>query len=316
MTGEVRYRLRQQVAVAELGQRALVSTDLDRLMNEATALVAMGLNVELCKVLELLPDGKALLLKAGVGWKEGLVGNVTVGAGADSQAGYTLDTNEPVIVEDLRSEERFHGPPLLVEHEVVSGLSTIITGKERQYGVLGAHTRSKRVFTSDDVNFLVAVANILAAAVERTRMENELKDAEERYRSIIENAAEGFFQNAPDGRPLIINSAIARMAGFDSVEEAMANIDTVLSFYQDPSQREAFIGELYKKGEVKGYEMQARRRDGSLAWFSVNARLVRGSDGEPLYYEGFVEDVTERRKFEEELRDSEERYRTLVETSA
>ncbi|MEK7817561.1 MAG: histidine kinase, partial [Actinomycetota bacterium] len=89
MTDEVRYRLRQQAAVAELGQRALVSTDMRRLMQEATALVAMGLSVEFCKVLELQPDGKSLLLKAGVGWKEGLIGNTTVGAGGDSHDCYT-----------------------------------------------------------------------------------------------------------------------------------------------------------------------------------------------------------------------------------
>lgn len=92
-------------------------------MDEAVAVVARALDVECCKVLELLPDGQAFLLRAGVGWKDGCVGLATVGAGRDSQAGYTLLSSEPVIVQDLRTETRFSGPPLLHDHGVVSGMS-------------------------------------------------------------------------------------------------------------------------------------------------------------------------------------------------
>jgi PAS domain S-box-containing protein len=162
---------RQQAAVAQLGQRALTETDLFNLMDEAVILVAETLDVELSKVLELLPSGDALLLRAGVGWKEGLVGHVTVGAGTDSQAGYTLLSSEPVVVEDLRTETRFNGPPLLHEHGVVSGISVIIGSKERPYGVLGAHTAQRRTFIASEVDFLQAVANVLGGAVERKRAE-------------------------------------------------------------------------------------------------------------------------------------------------
>jgi PAS domain S-box-containing protein len=166
---------RQQAAVAQLGQRALTDTDLFNLMDEAVILVAETLNVELSKVLELLPSGDALLLRAGVGWKEGLVGHVTVGAGTDSQAGYTLLSSEPVVVEDLRTEARFNGPPLLHEHGVVSGISVIIGSKERPYGVLGAHTSQRRTFIASEVDFLQAVANVLAEAIERKRAEESLQ---------------------------------------------------------------------------------------------------------------------------------------------
>ena len=76
-----------------------------------------------------------------------------------------------MIVEDLRSETRFDGPPLLHEHRVVSGMSVIIGSSERPFGVLGAHTKKRRAFTEDDLNFLQAVANVLAAAIERERAE-------------------------------------------------------------------------------------------------------------------------------------------------
>jgi two-component system CheB/CheR fusion protein len=169
---ELTVRARQQTAIAQLGLRALpMHIDLDTLLTEAVALVARTLDVEYCKVLELLPDGTALRMCAGVGWKEGTVGHAIVSAGGDSQAGYTLLTGGPVIVEDLRAETRFHGPPLLLDHGVVSGMSVIIYNHHGPFGVLGAHTTKQRVFTVDDQHFLQAIANVLAAAISRQRSE-------------------------------------------------------------------------------------------------------------------------------------------------
>jgi PAS domain S-box-containing protein len=170
---ELATRIRQQAAVAHLGQRALLGNDLLELMNEAVELIAQTLNVEYCKVLQLLPDGQLLLL-AGVGWKEGYAGRATVSADLVSQAGYTLASNEPVIVADLRTETRFSGPALLHEHNVVSGMSVIIQGREQPFGVLGAHTTRFRQFTQDDVNFLQSMANVLAAAIDRKQVEDSL----------------------------------------------------------------------------------------------------------------------------------------------
>jgi len=167
-------RVYQQAVVAELGLRALASTDSSTLMDDAVVLVAQTLGVEYAKVLELLPDGKALLLRAGVGWKEGTMGHTTVGMQTDSQAGYTLLSDEPVIVEDLRQEARFTGSPLLHDHGVVSGISVIIRGQNRPFGVLGAYTTRRGTFTRDNVYFLQAVANVLATAIVRKRAEEEM----------------------------------------------------------------------------------------------------------------------------------------------
>ena len=180
---EIETRARQQAVIAELGRRALTEEDISALMEMVVETAARTLGVEYSKVLELLPDGDALVLRAGVGWKEGLVGRATVGAGLDSQAGYTLFTDGPVVVEDLRAERRFGGPPLLHEHEVVSGMSVVIRGRERPFGVLGAHTKSRRTFTVDDVNFLRGIANVLAAAIERKEAEDALDEVREAARS-------------------------------------------------------------------------------------------------------------------------------------
>lgn len=173
----LRERVRQLGAVAELGQLAHSGLSLQETMDRAVQAVSDTLRVEYAKILQLLPEGKEVLLVAGVGWKEGLVGNACVSTGLDSQAGYTLASAHPVIVDDLRAERRFSGPELLHDHGVVSGLSVIIPGEDgRPYGVFGAHTKERRQFSPEDALFLQAVSNVVAGAVARARTEETLRD--------------------------------------------------------------------------------------------------------------------------------------------
>lgn len=171
---EVRLLARLQTVVAGLGEYALGGASLDDLFDETVAQLAWALGIEYSKVLELLPSQEACLLKRGVGWKPGYVGKATVSVSKESQAGYTLLSGEPVVVDDFRTEERFTGPELLQEHGVVSGMSVVIPVRGGPYGVLGAHTRTHRIFTKDEANFLQAVANILGSAIERHRAEAQL----------------------------------------------------------------------------------------------------------------------------------------------
>src|SRR5215207_7744526 len=182
---ELETRTRQQAVVAELCLRALANDDLQALMEDEVASVARTLRVEYVKIVELLPGGEELLMRAGVGWEEGLVGSARESAGLGSQAGYTLLVNEPVIVEDLRTETRFNPPPLVQERGGVSGMTVVIPGREEPFGVLGAHSRSRRSFSEDDVNFLQAVANVIATAIERQETEKKLLEVRETERSRI-----------------------------------------------------------------------------------------------------------------------------------
>jgi PAS domain S-box-containing protein len=179
-------RARQQEIVASLGELALREWDLQKVFEHATAAVANVLEVEYCKVLELLPGGEEVLLRAGVGWKPGLVGTARVSTGTDSQAGYTLASGAPVIVHDLRCEERFRGPSLLIEHEVVSGISCIIRGPQGEpWGVLGTHSMRRVEFTRDDASFLSSVSNVLGHAIQRERAESALREADRRKDEFI-----------------------------------------------------------------------------------------------------------------------------------
>lgn len=207
----LKTRERQQEIVATLGHSALRGEPIERVMDMAVHRAAEVLGVGYAKVLQLIPHRDELLLRAGVGWKAGLVGHAAVGAGLDSQAGYTLASNNPVIVDDLRTETRFSGPPLLHQHNVVSGVSVIIRGRVRPWGVFGVHTRAKQEFTQDDVNFVQAVANVLGAVVQRQEAEEALRaeredekqarDDLERQRarlSVLSHASSVFAEAGPD----------------------------------------------------------------------------------------------------------------------
>ena len=148
---ETRMLAHLQSVVADIGERALRGAPLSQMLDDAANQVAPGSGVDYCEVLEFLPNRDALLMRSGAGWKPGYVGHATVGLGTDSQAGYTLQSGEPVVVEDLATERRFAGTALLHEHEVVSGASVLVATGAGPYGVLGVYTRSRRNFTPDEV---------------------------------------------------------------------------------------------------------------------------------------------------------------------
>ncbi|MBD0338939.1 MAG: GAF domain-containing protein [Thermoleophilia bacterium] len=178
-------RARQQSDVAELGQLALTGTDVVPLAGQAAQRISKTLGVDFVEVLELLP-GEQLLLIEGSGWNEGHVGSTTVPWGKGSQAGFTLEAKGPVNVEDLAGERRFKPSPLLREHGVTSGLTVMIPGPEEPFGVLGAHTASRRAFSVDDVTYVQAVANVLGAAAQQQRLAQAEQRARERLGFLAE----------------------------------------------------------------------------------------------------------------------------------
>ncbi|HEY9073128.1 MAG TPA: PAS domain S-box protein, partial [Desulfobaccales bacterium] len=131
----------------------------------------------------------------------------------------------------------------------------------------------------------------------RRLIETALREAEEKYRSIYENAVEGIFQSTPEGRYLAVNPAMASMYGYESPEELMAAItDIKTQFYVDPQRRSEFIRLMEKDKFVRGFEYQVYGKDGGTFWISENARAVRDQQGNIVYYEGFMQDITERKE--------------------
>jgi PAS domain S-box-containing protein len=183
---ELRIRAGQQEAIARLGERALTENDLQIFFDETVATIAKVLDAELVKILELVPGDAELLLRSGVGWDQGLVGSAYVSTGRNTQAGYTLASGGPVIVENLAEETRFTGAPLLATHRVISGVAVPIAGRDgRAYGVLTVHTRTRRKFNEYEVSFLIATASVIAGAIARLQLDHrqELMIRELRHRS-------------------------------------------------------------------------------------------------------------------------------------
>ena len=151
----------------------------------------------------------------------------------------------------------------------------------------------------DDTGAVVMVGGAGVDMTERKLAEKALRETEEKYRSIFENAVEGIFRTTPDGRFVAANPALARMLGFDSPEELMsARTDIAQEHYVDPKSREEFTRSMEENGFVLAFEVEVYRKDGSKIWISENVRAVREEHGCVLYYEGTSEDITDRKRAE------------------
>ncbi|MFZ5453129.1 MAG: PAS domain-containing protein [Thermodesulfobacteriota bacterium] len=141
----------------------------------------------------------------------------------------------------------------------------------------------------------VSKMSMIQDITERKEMEKSLKLAEAKYRGIFENAVEGIFQSTPEGQFLSVNPAMARILGYGSPEAMLAGIaDITRQLYVEPQRRDDLTQTLKDTGFVKGFEAQMYRRDGSRVWVLINARAVKDEEGEVLYHEGFVQDISER----------------------
>jgi PAS domain S-box-containing protein len=294
----------QQAAIAQLGQAALAPPSLEALFSEACTLISRVLETELVDLLELAPDGRSLKIVAGVGWRPGVVGSTEVAAGTASQSGYTVSIGGPVIVADLGTEQRFSVPPVLTEHGAVSGMSVRVGDGQRPFGVLAAFTSRRGRFTHDDVNFLQAVANILAAAVERQRVEAELRASRDELSTIVAGIDEGITVQGPDGRLIYANDTAARLSGYatgrELIEapnsEVMARFEL---FAEDgrPLGLDRLPGRRALAGEdpspmLIGFRVVAT---GEQRWSMVSAQAVRDASGAVRRVVNTFRDVTDER---------------------
>jgi len=300
---EVRNRASRQTAIASLLRRTLEGSELSALLQEAVELVAETLQLELCKVLELLPDGSALLLQAGVGWNQGLVGRATVSADLNSQAGYTLACGEPVTVADLRTESRFTGPPLLRDHEVISGVSVIIEGPERPYGILGAFTARERSFTQDDIEFLQSIASLLSRSIEYLRVNEELQRSERRLQEAQHVAHLGNWELDLVNNALFWSDEVYRIFNLKP-QDFSANYEA----FQDhvhPEDR-AMVDKCYWDSVTNrtGYDIVHRIvwGDGTIKFVNERCETFYDDAGKAHRSVGTVQDVSRRVQSEQTIR--------------
>jgi PAS domain S-box-containing protein len=235
------------------------------------------------------------------------------------RAGIDLQTlihpdDVPFALEQMRALVAGEIPAFNVEHRYLTkqGSTAWFQNNVSLIRNRSGHPSSIAWLTQDISERKRAEASL--AALEETRSARNA--AEQKYQQIFENAGEGIFQSTPEGRYLTANPALARMHGFDSPAELIqSRSDIPRQLYVDPRQREKFKRLLEEHDSVRGFEHQTIRKDGSKIWISVNAHAIRDAAGKILYYEGTAQDITERKRTEQALKESEERYRDLVENS-
>ncbi len=293
----------RQALLADLSQMALAGISLSALMDQATRLVAECLGVKYCEVLELLDDQSAFILRAGVGWHKGLIGNTKFRNDQGYQAGYTLLSQEPVIVKDVTKEVRFKIPQLLIDNQIISSIGVVIQARETSFGILGAHTSKYRYFSKDDIYFLQATANLLATAIERKGTEEKLRQSEKRFQIVARATNDAVWDWDLQSNQICWNESVKNMFGY-SPSQLEGDADLWYAHIH-PEDRNKIIRDIHvfidSPLKVWSNEYRFRRADGSYAYIFDRGYVVRDSAGKPLRMIGAMMDIGDRKHIQEEL---------------
>ncbi len=303
--------LRQQTILARFGELALKSDDLDEILTEACRLVGEALGTDLAKVMEMQPDGETLLVRAGVGWKPGVVGEATTQVADDTSEGYALKTGKPMTSSDIAKETRFRYPPFLTDNGVKAVANVAIIGAEDKppYGILQIDSRTPREFDEDDTAFLRSYANLLATAVERLRGIKEGRDKEERLRLALDAGELGTWELDLSNGVVTRSARHDQIFGYDAPPPAWT-MDTFLAHIL-PADRD-HVARTYQDAVETAtewrFECRIRRAsDGEVRWIEAQSRPTGNhDDARPTHMLGIVADVTARKSTEEALRRSNE----------
>ncbi len=239
------------------------------------------------------------MLRAGIGWKPDILSSAAVNNIKNSELGCALLQTEPIVIEDAQHETRYESSPLLATNGVLSSMAVVIPGVGRPFGVLGAHSKTPRVFRRHEIEFLQSVAQFFAAVIERRRSEQALQASETRHREFVEHTPYGVYRATMFGRFVDVNPALVRMLGYSSAEELVAK--PLSAVYGKVEDTDLLISQYAEAGVVSGVEIPWKRKDASTIIVRLAGRAVPDSTGNPLNLEIIVQDVTERRELEKQL---------------
>ncbi|MEA2419762.1 MAG: hypothetical protein QOE60_1968 [Thermoleophilaceae bacterium] len=295
--------------MAELGQRALAGVPVDELIAEAAERAARELGTEFATVVELTGDGLGLLVRAGHGLPEGVVGGV-IDTRRDHLPGYALDHDGPVIVEDFSTETRFQPTPVQEALGVVSALVVQVRASGRQVGGIGVHSQTAKHFSSEDAHFLQALANVIGAAIERSRHEDEMRDSEARFRELADTTPALMWMTDGEGDVTFVNEGWLRFTGRALKED----VGDTFGLSAHPDDRgdllERWRDAFARRIEFR-FEYRLKHRSGDHRWV-LEIGTPRFAAGEFVGYVGTATDIHERKGMEDALRRSEASFRDLA----
>lgn len=297
-------KVQQQAALAELSLSSL-SQNLEEFMQQATALVAKTLEVDTCKILELVRERQILRLKAGVGWHYPQGGNTPPEVGLDSHAGYALQTPEPVIANTVIAKEviakeviakdlclETRDRATLESDPAVSSISVQILGKRSPFGVLEVHTTYPRSFNQNDVSFLQSVANILSSSIARQQSEDKIRE----QASLLDISTDAIVVYSLDQKIMYWNQGAEQLYGWTAAEAMDQNANSLL--HGAPPEKLAVIHEMIlQQGEWRGELTQITKSEQTILVES-HWNLVRDRHHQPQSILVVNTDITEKKQLE------------------
>jgi PAS domain S-box-containing protein len=306
--------LKRQQVLADFGDFALRSEDLDEVLTEACRLVGEALGTSRAKVLEIQHAEQSLWVRAGVGWAPGVVGQLRLPMRENSSETFAIEAAEPVISQDIGKEERFEVPPFMKEAGVVALANVpIFLPGGRPYGLLEVDDVRPRAFDEDDTQFLRTYAAILGPVIDRLLITRDLRSTEERFRLTVEAVLDyAIFLSDPQAR--ITDWLPGAQAVFGWTAEEMVGQPSAITFTPGDLESRQDEWEL-ETARMEGVAPDVRwhlRKDGKRVFIEGSTRALRDSNGTLLGFLKIGQDVTERRRSENQLRENAARLEVLV----
>ena len=213
--------------------------------------------------------------------------------------GVAAHRRELIVVSNLQTDPQWgRYRQTALEHGMQAcWASPIVSAKGVLLGVFAAFYRTAHEPAAAELQAAKTASHLARIAIERRMHEKAIREAEEQYRAMVDQAITAIFRTTPEGACLSVNAACARLCGFPSAEEMVASVrDLGAQLYVDPARRAEFRRQMEQNGEVRNFEYEIRRKDGTRVWLSETSRAVQSPDGSIAFYEGSAEDITERRR--------------------
>jgi PAS domain S-box-containing protein len=293
--------LSRQKALGDFGEFVLDNDDLQKILDEACRIVAEALKADFAKIVQIDRKSRNGLIRAGVGWKPGIVGHERIEIGERSSEAYAIKTTEPVVTQDIEAEDRFEFPRFMREHGVAAivNVPILLPGRE-PWGLLEVDSKEPRDFGQEDIEFLRTYAMVLGPVIDRLGTVADLAESGERLRLVLENARRF---------AIVITDTDDRITDWLGDSEAIFGWSAEEMIGQ--SMDRIFTLEDREAGVPKRELAQARRegcapdirwhvtKDGGRVFLDGQAVVLRDTSGAVRGYMKIAQDVTDRARNEE-----------------